>query len=64
MTAKETRKHFSMIRSFHFADLFTIANGCCGIAAVFHAMKFLERQSRTDVYIRSEERRVGKECRL
>jgi CDP-diacylglycerol--serine O-phosphatidyltransferase len=34
-------KHFSMIRSFHAADLLTIANGCCGIVAVFHAMRAL-----------------------
>jgi CDP-diacylglycerol--serine O-phosphatidyltransferase len=34
-------KHFSMLRSFHTADLFTIGNGCCGIVAVFHAMRFL-----------------------
>src|SRR5687767_6335523 len=33
--------HFSMIRSFHLADLFTIANGFCGMAAVFEAMKYL-----------------------
>jgi CDP-diacylglycerol--serine O-phosphatidyltransferase len=30
-----------MIRGFHLADLFTIANGFCGIAAIFEAMKFL-----------------------
>jgi CDP-diacylglycerol---serine O-phosphatidyltransferase len=30
-----------MIRSFHLADLFTIANGFCGMAALFEAMKFL-----------------------
>ena len=34
-------KHFSMLRSFHVADLFTIANGACGMLAVFHAMRFL-----------------------
>lgn len=33
--------HFSMIRSFQLADLFTIANGCCGVGAVFHAMRSL-----------------------
>ena len=27
-------KHFSLLRGFHVADLFTIANGCCGIVAV------------------------------
>ncbi|HEX9746866.1 MAG TPA: CDP-diacylglycerol--serine O-phosphatidyltransferase [Methylomirabilota bacterium] len=34
-------RHFSMIRSFHLADLFTIANGFCGVAALFQAMRFL-----------------------
>jgi CDP-diacylglycerol--serine O-phosphatidyltransferase len=34
------RKHFSMIREFHLADFFTIANGFCGVAAVFQAMSF------------------------
>jgi CDP-diacylglycerol--serine O-phosphatidyltransferase len=34
-------KHFSLIRSFHAADLFTLANGGCGMIAVFHAMRFL-----------------------
>lgn len=33
-------KHFSMIRSFHAADLLTMANGGCGVLAVFHAMRF------------------------
>jgi CDP-diacylglycerol--serine O-phosphatidyltransferase len=37
-------KHFSMLRSFHGADLCTIANGCCGIVAVFHAMRFYAMQ--------------------
>ena len=33
---EQTRqKHFSMIRSFHLADFFTIANGFCGTAAIF-----------------------------
>jgi CDP-diacylglycerol--serine O-phosphatidyltransferase len=34
-------KHFSMIRNFHLADFFTIANGVCGVAALFQAMRFL-----------------------
>jgi CDP-diacylglycerol--serine O-phosphatidyltransferase len=34
-------KHFSMIRNFHLADFFTIANGFCGVAALFQAMRFL-----------------------
>ena len=43
-------KHFSMIRSFHFADLLTIANGCCGIGAVFHAMRFLAEHDPRHLY--------------
>jgi CDP-diacylglycerol--serine O-phosphatidyltransferase len=43
-------KHFSMIRSFHLADLLTIANGCCGIGAVFHAMRFLEQHDQRQIY--------------
>jgi len=34
-------RHFSMIRTFQLADLFTIANGFCGVAALFQAMRFL-----------------------
>ena len=30
-----------MLRDFHLADLFTIANGFCGVAALFAAMRFL-----------------------
>src|SRR5687767_8556757 len=39
-------RHFSMIRSFHLADLFTIANGFCGMAALFQTMAFLSTQVR------------------
>ena len=42
--------HFSMIRSFYPADLLTIANGFCGIGAVFEAMTFLATQERWHVY--------------
>ncbi len=38
-------RHFSMIREFHLADFFTLANAACGIAAVFCAMKYLESQT-------------------
>lgn len=44
-------KHFSMIRSFHFADFLTIANGCCGMGAVFQAMRFLQQQQRAHIYV-------------
>ncbi|HEX5082095.1 MAG TPA: CDP-diacylglycerol--serine O-phosphatidyltransferase [Blastocatellia bacterium] len=41
MRLRAPARHFSMIRSFHLADLFTIANGLCGMVAIFEAMKFL-----------------------
>ncbi len=31
-------RHFSMIRSFHLADFFTLGNAACGMASVFLAM--------------------------
>jgi len=34
-----------MIRDFHLADFFTLANAACGVAAVFFAMKYVESQS-------------------
>src|SRR5688572_13336132 len=41
MRLRAPARHFSMIRSFHLADFLTIANGFCGVAAIFEAMKFL-----------------------
>jgi CDP-diacylglycerol--serine O-phosphatidyltransferase len=41
MTTRAPRRHFSMLRSFHLADFFTIANGFCGVGAIFEAMKYL-----------------------
>src|SRR6195256_253939 len=38
-------RHFSMIREFHVADFFTLANAACGVAAVLCAMKYLGSQS-------------------
>ena len=46
MSAPATRqKHFSMIRGFHLADLFTLANAACGVAGVFLAMAYVGSQS-------------------
>lgn len=41
MVDLQARKHFSMIRGFQLADLFTLANGACGDIAIFQAMKYL-----------------------
>jgi CDP-diacylglycerol--serine O-phosphatidyltransferase len=35
------RRHFSMIRGFHLADFFTLANAACGVVSVFFAMRFM-----------------------
>jgi CDP-diacylglycerol---serine O-phosphatidyltransferase len=39
-------KHFSMIRGFHLADLFTLANAACGVASIFMSMDYLESGGR------------------
>src|SRR5437762_10844418 len=51
MTSPTRRRHFSMIRSFHLADLFTIANGFCGVAAIFEAMKYLSTHDTRHIYL-------------
>ena len=38
-------KHFSMIRGFHLADFFTLANAACGVASVFFAMSYMDSRS-------------------
>ena len=40
--ARAGARHFSMIRGFHLADWFTLANGFCGMAAVLAAMEYLQ----------------------
>jgi len=51
MAELSTRKHFSMIRGFHLADLFTIANGVCGAAAIFEAMKYLSTHDPPHIFV-------------
>ena len=36
------KRHFSMLREFHLADWFTLANAFCGTGAIFAAMRFLQ----------------------
>jgi CDP-diacylglycerol--serine O-phosphatidyltransferase len=43
-------QHFSMIRSFRLADFLTLANGFCGVGAVFQAMAFLMTGVRGHLY--------------
>ena len=46
----ERPRHFSMIRGFHLADFFTLANAACGVGAVFCAMVFLGEGSLAHFY--------------
>ena len=50
MTAVEPYKHFSMIREFHLADWFTLANAVCGVGALFSTMTYLETSDVRHVY--------------
>ena len=50
MPTPAPRRHFSMLRDFHLADLFTFANGFCGVAALFAAMRFLATADRRYLY--------------
>ena len=42
--------HFSMIRGFHLADFFTLANAACGMAAIFLTMLYLQSGARAHFY--------------
>jgi len=41
----EKPKHFSMIREFHLADFFTLANAACGTACILLAMLYVANES-------------------
>ena len=43
--AAPVRKHFSMLRGFHLADVFTLGNAACGVGAVFLAMAYMASRS-------------------
>jgi len=47
----EPHRHFSMIRGFHLADLFTLANAACGVAAVLWSMAYVASRSTTDLLV-------------
>ena len=38
-------RHFSMIREFHLADFFTLANAACGTACILLAMLYVANES-------------------
>ena len=42
-------RHFSMIRGFHLADVFTLGNAACGVAGVLMAMRHLASRDPADL---------------
>ena len=49
--ASAPRRHFSMLRGFHLADVFTLANAACGVAGVLMAMRFLTTRQSGDLLL-------------
>ena len=49
--ATRAPKHFSMIRAFHLADVFTLANAACGVAGIGMAMRSLVTQRTDDLLV-------------
>ena len=45
-----SQKPFSMIREFHLADWFTLANAMCGVGALFAAMTYLQTSEVLHLY--------------
>ena len=50
MSPESPHKPFSMIREFHLADWFTLANAVCGVGALFSTMTFIETGEVRHVY--------------
>ena len=50
MTLPKLQKPFSMIREFHLADWFTLANAVCGAGALFAMMTYLQTSDVRHVY--------------
>lgn len=46
-----TKRRFSMIRDFHLADWFTLANAFCGTGAIFAALRFLQDGRQADLLL-------------
>ena len=50
MTENSPRKPFSMIREFHLADWFTLANAVCGTGALFATLTYIETGDVIHIY--------------
>lgn len=51
MTHPPRPKPFAMIREFHLADWFTLANAICGTGALFSMMSFLQNNQVMHIYL-------------
>ncbi len=47
----DLRAHFSMIRGFQLADVFTLGNAACGVVAVLMAMRYLLSRDLGDLLV-------------
>lgn len=50
MNESKSRKPFALIREFHLADWFTLANAACGTGALLSVMTFLQSDGIEHVY--------------
>lgn len=50
MTTPRLQKPFALIREFHLADWFTLANAVCGTGALFSMMTYLQSTDARHVY--------------
>jgi CDP-diacylglycerol--serine O-phosphatidyltransferase len=51
MKTHKLKKPFAMIREFHLADWFTLANAVCGTGALFSMLTYLQSNDVSHVYI-------------
>ena len=51
MSTNNSPKKFAMIREFHLADWFTLANAACGTGALFSTMTYIKTSDVKHVYI-------------
>lgn len=51
MSTNDSPKKFAMIREFHLADWFTLANAACGTGALFSTMTYIKTSDVKHVYI-------------
>jgi CDP-diacylglycerol--serine O-phosphatidyltransferase len=50
-TGTKEKVHFSMLREFHLADFITLANGGCGVGALFCSLTFARTGTASLIYV-------------